>query len=111
MATRQPKKAAPTPALALDGELTIFRAAELKQALLGSPRPELLDLSGVTEIDTAGLQLLLLARQEALQQQRPLRLQAPSAVVADVLTLLNLTSHFGDEALPPPGRAPARRKH
>lgn len=111
MATRQRKKAAPNTTLALEGELTIFRAAELRQALLDNPPPEALDLSGVTEIDTAGLQLLMLARGEAERAQRPLRLQAPSTVVADVLALVNLTSHFDIDSAPPPRRARATRGH
>jgi anti-sigma B factor antagonist len=42
--------------------MTIFRAEALKPLLLAEPAPAALDLSEVTEIDTAGVQLLLLAQ-------------------------------------------------
>lgn len=62
--------------LFIEGELTIYRAAELKDALLAavnhSPVLEV-DLAGVTDIDTAGVQLLMLAKRSALQLQRQVR--------------------------------------
>jgi ABC-type transporter Mla MlaB component len=45
--------------LRIEGELTIFRAMELKPALLPVPPLTDIDLSGVTDIDTAGVQLLM----------------------------------------------------
>ena len=52
----------------IDGELTIYTVAELAAALLpqmgAAPRLEL-DLSEVTEMDGAGLQLLAVIRREA----------------------------------------------
>jgi anti-anti-sigma factor len=83
--------------LAIDGELTIYRAAELKDVLLAPlMRHEALelDLSGVTEIDTAGVQLLLLAQRTARNQGRSFWLLNSSTVVTDVLNLLNLTDSF-----------------
>jgi anti-sigma B factor antagonist len=50
--------------LRIEGELTIFRAMELKPALLPVPPLTEIDLSGVTEIDTAGVQLLMLAKKD-----------------------------------------------
>jgi anti-anti-sigma factor len=44
----------------------------------------------VTELDTCGLQVLLMLRRAAAAQGRQLRLLAPSAVVRDVLTLCGL---------------------
>ena len=82
--------------LRIDGELTIYRAQELKQALLADPAPVEIDLSGVTEIDTAGLQLLILAKKTALAKQRTLRLVAHSPAVIEVIELLNLAAYFGD---------------
>lgn len=98
-----------TPAtLHIEGELTIFRAAELLQALTGNPPPQEIDLSGVTEIDTAGLQLLMLAKKQALAAQRELRLVAHSAAVTDVFELLNVTGFFGDPLVVPQRPAAAR---
>ncbi len=84
------------PALRIEGELTIFRALELKQAMLAAPAPNDIDLSGVTDIDSAGLQLLMLARKTAQAEQRKLRLLAPSAAVLEVFELLNVAAFFAD---------------
>lgn len=81
------------PTLCIEGEMSVYRAAELKQVLLEqlevSPQLEL-DLSAVSEIDTAGLQLLLLARREARAREGALRIVAQSAAVDDLLALLHL---------------------
>lgn len=82
--------------LRIQGELTIFRAMELKAALLAEPMPLEIDLSGVTEFDSAGVQLLLLAKKTALAQQHELRLVSHSPAVLEVFELLNLAPHFGD---------------
>ncbi|HEV7814476.1 MAG TPA: STAS domain-containing protein [Janthinobacterium sp.] len=85
--------------LGLDGELTIYRAAELKQQLLAALEragPLEIDLSAVTEVDTAGVQLLMLAKQVALQRQQELRLAGHSPAVLDVFELFNLGGYFGD---------------
>jgi len=90
-----------TSLLHIDGEMTIYRAFELKQALLaeleGSAVVEV-NLAGVTEIDTSGVQLLMMARKSAQAGQRELRLAALSPAVAEVLELLGLAKYFG--ALP-----------
>jgi anti-anti-sigma factor len=88
--------------LRIAGELTIFRAVELKQALLAVPAPQEVDLSGVTEIDTAGLQLLILAKRTAQAQQLGLRLLSPSAVVTELFELLGLVAFFADPPCAPP---------
>ena len=80
--------------LRIVGELTIFRAAELKQAMLERPDLQEIDLSGVTDMDSAGLQLLMFAKKMALAQQRDLRLVGHSAAVAEVFELLNVTDYF-----------------
>lgn len=82
--------------LRIEGELTIFRAMELKPVILADPLPEEIDLSGVTEIDTAGVQLLMLAKRTALAQQCELRLVRHSPAVIEVFELLNVAAYFGD---------------
>lgn len=82
--------------LRLSGEFTIFRAMELKPTLLASPPVNEIDLSGVTEIDTAGVQLLMLAKKTALTEQRDIRLLAHSPAVLEVFELLNVAAYFGD---------------
>ncbi len=97
-----------TSSLRIDGEMTIYRAAELKQALLapldGGASLDV-DLSGVTEFDTAGVQLLILASHEARNRGLALRLIAESSVVADVLRLFGLYACFGDSSVMPAAAA------
>jgi len=79
--------------LALIGELTIYRAAELRTQLLAAldaGRSLAIDLSGVTEIDTAGLQLLLVTARTALARGVTVQLLRPSDAVVEVLELVNL---------------------
>ena len=78
--------------LSIVGELTIYRAAELKDALLAEAALPggRLDLGGVTDIDTAGLQLLLLARREAAACGHVLPLQPVSAAVREGCEQLGL---------------------
>jgi len=82
--------------LRIEGELTIFRAMDLKPALLANPPVDEIDLSGVTEIDTAGVQLLMLAKKTAQVQQRDVKLVAHSPAVLEVFELLNVAAYFGD---------------
>lgn len=89
----------PPAALRLDGELTIYRAAELKPMLLAPLAPGVtleVDLAGVTELDTAGLQLLMLAKQTAHAHGGALTLTGHSAAVVDVFELLGIAGWFGD---------------
>ena len=91
----------------VDGEFNIYRAAELKTQLLEAlvSDTELdLDLSGVSELDSAGLQLLLLLKRCALEQQRSLRFVNHSPAVVEVLDLTNLAQQFGDPIVLASGR-------
>ncbi len=90
--------------LAIDGELTIYRAAELKPVLLGALNGHTaveIDLSAVSEIDTAGVQLLMLAKRTAQSRDIVLRLVAHSPVVVDAFELLDLAAFFGDPLVVP----------
>jgi anti-anti-sigma factor len=82
--------------LKIDGELTIFRAMELKPVILATPPVDEIDLSGVTDLDSAGLQLLMLAKKTALAQKRDVKLSGHSPAVLDVFELLNVAGYFGD---------------
>lgn len=88
--------------LALGGEINIYRAAELKTEVLDALRraPVLeIDLAGVTELDTAGLQVLMLAKRTATEEQRELHLLNHSPAVVDIVEMLNLGAFFGDAVL------------
>jgi len=82
--------------LKIDGELTIFRAMELKPVIMATPPVDVIDLSGVTDLDTAGVQLLMLAKKTALAQQHDIQLTGHSPAVIDVFELLNVAAYFGD---------------
>ena len=77
--------------LLVDGEMTVYTCGELKplllQELTAHPDAAELDLSGVGEIDTAGLQLLLAARRHASDAGRKLCLGKLSRAVTEVLEL------------------------
>ncbi|OYY93794.1 MAG: hypothetical protein B7Y41_10030 [Hydrogenophilales bacterium 28-61-23] len=93
-----------SPLLVIEGAVTIYSAQELKDQLLVAVRdnPELqLDLSQVTELDSAGLQLLYLAKREAARGSHSLRIVAHSDAVREVFDLCNLNAYFGDPTLIP----------
>jgi anti-anti-sigma regulatory factor len=58
-----------------------------------------IDLSGVIELDTAGLQVLMLAKQTAAADQRELRLLRHSPAVLEIFEMLDLVAFFGDAVL------------
>lgn len=87
--------------IALQGELTIYDAIDIKDELVDrlAANPALeVDLAGVTEIDTAGVQLLLMLSQEAERAGKPIKWLAHSHVVMQVLERLNLRSALGAPA-------------
>lgn len=91
--------------LSIKDDMTIYNAESLKETLLGYCQPgtqELqLDLSAVAEIDSAGLQLLLLLKAEGQQRGFILRLLRHSEAVIEVFELLKLGMYFGDPIVIP----------
>lgn len=89
-----------TPArLTLAGEMTIYAAAELHGRLLAALddcSALRIDLAAIEEIDSAGLQLLILARQHAAAAGKPLGLAALSRPVRELLELYDLAGYFAD---------------
>ncbi len=89
------------------GELTIQHAEDLKPLLLASLPTDgsiaRLDLAQVSEIDTAGLQLLIAANREAVNRGAALQIVATSHVVQETLELFRQTSLMN-----PPAGAGAR---
>lgn len=88
--------------LLIQGPMTFVRALELRDAVQGALEqqgsPVQLDLSDVTELDSAGVQLLLSAKSTAAARGKELQLVGQSAAVLQVLELLRLDSHFGGPA-------------
>jgi anti-sigma B factor antagonist len=92
----------------VNAELTVYHAAALAfelRRLMEAGTDLDLDLEGVTEFDSAGLQVLLVAQREARARGLALRLHRPSPVVLEVLQTLNLT-----ERLLPSGGAAGGQK-
>lgn len=79
--------------VALTGDLT-FQTARIVQpqlvAALSADADAEIDLSRVAAIDTAGLQMLIAAKHEAIAQHKTLRFFAHSNSVLDVLLLFDL---------------------
>ena len=90
--------------LALDADLTIYHAESHKKALLDAlaqgARIEL-DLSAVGDIDTAGLQLLILVKREAREQGKQLVITGHSTAVRQAIDFCNLAAAFGDPMVIP----------
>ena len=82
--------------LRIEGEFTIFRAMELKPVLFAEPPVTDIDLSAVTELDSAGLQLLMLAKREAGRMNKQLSIVKHSQVVRQTIDFCNLAAFFGD---------------
>lgn len=75
------------------GDLNIYTAAECctqLRHLIDANASIVLDLSAVSEMDTAGVQLLVQVRRACDAQGKPLRFASPSAAVQDVVQLLQL---------------------
>lgn len=85
--------------LIIDGDVTISTAAEIKAALniavLEHEETEV-DLAGVEEMDTAGLQIILAAKRCV---GKTVRFVNHSAAVLRVLELANLGQQLGDPLL------------
>lgn len=80
--------------LALEGELTIYSAAAQRDVLLAwsLDGSGVIDLSAITDCDSAGVQLLLSARATLAKDGRTLVLREPSQPVRDALLGFGLTT-------------------
>ncbi|WP_347986753.1 STAS domain-containing protein [Methylomonas sp. AM2-LC] len=88
--------------LAINDELTIFTATEQKKHLLAflQTDDELeVNLANVSEIDTAGLQLLILLKREAALASKKISFVMHSKAVLEIFELANLTTSFGDQVV------------
>ncbi len=102
----------------VEGDLTVRTAASQKPKLLEALRTPYtvveLDLAEVTEIDTAGVQLLLLGCNIAMVVGGALRLTVSSPAVREVIGLLKLEAVFEQAAAHCPvcaGQAAAAGSH
>jgi anti-anti-sigma factor len=90
--------------LILDGPMSIYTAAETKAQILGGLHAATiieLDLSHVGEMDTAGFQLLVMAKRESQRLGKTLRIVAHSPAVREVIDFYNMDAFFGDPMVIP----------
>ncbi|HEX8962596.1 MAG TPA: STAS domain-containing protein [Rhodocyclaceae bacterium] len=83
----------------IHGELTISTAAGVRDDLLAAldAADEVeVDLTRVTEIDSAGIQIMVGAKREASERRKSLRFLGHSAAVVDALDLTDLAGYLGD---------------
>ncbi|MEW6445099.1 MAG: STAS domain-containing protein [Pseudomonadota bacterium] len=88
----------------IEGELTIYNAAEIRQGLLGmlnACAEAEISLAGVSELDTAGLQLLMQIKREARARGLNMPFTEHSRAVIDVMERLDLNAFFGDSVIMP----------
>ena len=82
------------------GELTIYTAAMEKQSLqeaLDAAEELEINLSQVNEMDSAGLQVLIVLKQEAARRKKKLHYSMHSKAVLEILEMSNMTTSFGDQ--------------
>jgi anti-anti-sigma factor len=90
--------------LILDGPMTVYNAIEVKDQLMNGLRAAPifeLDLSHVSEMDTAGIQLLILVKRESQRLGHSLRIVAHSPAVREVIDFYNMDAFFGDPMVIP----------
>jgi len=94
----------PTGRLAIEQDMTIYHAEALKAELMVNVEQNQvieLDLSRVAEIDTSGIQLLMLAKRECQKQDKTLRIVAHSPRVQELMDFFNIGGFFGDPLVIP----------
>lgn len=94
--------------IAIEGELSIYTAAEWKRRLddlIGQDADFELDLEAVQELDTAGLQLLIMAKKEMVTRGRLLKLSNHSPAVLEVFRLCDVAGFFADSIAPQPNHS------
>ena len=95
-------------------DMNIYNASAQKtlllKALAGCHELEI-DLSQVSEMDTAGLQILLLTKREALKANKAVRLTGHGKTLTELIDLYNMASYFGDQMVIPAEERVAASKH
>ena len=85
--------------ISLAGELTIYQAGEVYEKLrkqFSSCECMEIDLHEITELDTAGVQILLSLKEAANVESKKISLSLHSEAVIEVFELLNIAHEFGD---------------
>lgn len=99
----------PSHPLSITDDLTIYHALELKGTLLDALAQTTdleLNLSQVGEMDTAGLQLLVMLKKEAQRTGKCVHIVAHSQAVSSVVEFCNMAAEFGDPLVIPADDTP-----
>lgn len=83
----------------VEGELTIYHVGGFKSELekiLKKAGGLVLNLAGVSEIDTSCFQLLMQAQNACLENDKEFRLVSVSPAVREVMEILGMERHFGN---------------
>ncbi|MDH5719361.1 MAG: STAS domain-containing protein [Spirochaetia bacterium] len=82
------------------GDMTIYHSIELKEKIFENIKNNnniVIDLSGVLDMDTAGFQLLVLARKEAEREDKKLKIIGHSSAALKLFDLYGAVGFFGDK--------------
>lgn len=85
--------------VAIQSDLTIYQIKEISDALLPQLSPDYdleINLAAVNELDSSGVQLLMLLRQQSRQQATKLTIVEHSQAVLEVFEQLDLVRWFED---------------
>jgi anti-sigma B factor antagonist len=80
--------------LVLRGEIDSYTAPDLADRLAAEPLVEVVDVAGVTFIDSSGLRAIVEAHQARATAGSRLVLRAPSAAVQRLLEISGLAGHL-----------------
>jgi anti-anti-sigma factor len=81
-------------ALVLTGEIDSYTAPALAERLNADPPAEVVDVAGVTFIDSSGLRILVEVHQQRVAAGSRLVLRSPSAAVQRLLEISGLAGHL-----------------
>jgi anti-anti-sigma factor len=90
--------------LQMEGELTIYHAQAIRHELieqLATCKEIELNLSGVSEMDSAGFQLLLATKREGSRLGKLVSFVSHSQAALELIDLYNMAAQFGDPLLIP----------
>ena len=90
--------------ITIEGDMSIYSAVEMRnelQKLLDKCDSMEFDLSGVSELDTSGFQLLLQMKKQSNAAGKEVLLSSHSPAVLEVLELYGMEDYFGDPLVLP----------